>query len=227
MYSNTWTHVFSNEVACDVTEEHYHGDAYCKQIVADTLTVLKWGIQTYLGSSERIANETFDICTDEGAKYHIEFGINTYGRKAARLECTITAPETEGYDQKLEELKIALKNRLIQDWKVCTWLVDMQSAYLCKEAYERAFIVENNLRAFASKVLIHFMGIDWLNSTGLEKEAESVKNLKQKFIKRVPEFENINADFLSMTLETLEKVMFERKVYKDTIVLDKSQYAKV
>ena len=116
----TWTHVFSNEVACDVTEEHYHGDAYCKQIVADTLTVLKWGIQTYLGSSERIANETFDICTDEGAKYHIEFGINTYGRKAARLECTITAPETEGYDQKLEELKIALKNRLIQDWKVCT-----------------------------------------------------------------------------------------------------------
>ena len=71
------------------------------------------------------------------------------------------------------------------------------------------------------------MGIDWLNSTGLEKEAESVKNLKQKFIKRVPEFENINADFLSMTLETLEKVMFERKVYKDTIVLDKSQYAKV
>lgn len=103
----------------------------------------------------------------------------------------------------------------------------MQSAYLCKEAYERAFIVENNLRAFASKVLIHFMGIDWLNSTRLEKEAESVKNLKQKFIKRVPEFENINADFLSMTLETLEKVMFERKVYKDTIVLDKSQYAKV
>ena len=223
----TWTHAYSNESDSNVTEEHYHGDTYCKQIVADTLTVLKWGTQTYLGSSERIANETFDICTDEGAKYHIEFGINTYGRKAARLECTIIAPETEGYDQKLEELKIALKNRLIQDWKVCTWLVDMQSAYLCKEAYEKAFIVENNLRAFASKVLIHFMGIDWLNSTGLEKEAESVKNLKQKFMKRVPEFENINADFLSMTLETLEKVMFERKVYNDTIVLDKSQYVKV
>lgn len=33
----TWTHVFSNEVACDVTEEYYHGDTYCKQIVADTL----------------------------------------------------------------------------------------------------------------------------------------------------------------------------------------------
>ena len=113
----TWTHAYSNESDSNVTEEHYDGDTYCKQIVADTLTVLKWGTQTYLGSSERIANETFDICTDEGIKYHIEFGINTYERKAARLECTITAPETEGYDQKLEELKIALKNRLIRTGK--------------------------------------------------------------------------------------------------------------
>ena len=85
--------------------------------------------------------------------YRIEFAINTYEKKAARLECTITGLETENYDQRLEELKIALKNRLDPDWEVCTWLVDMQSAQLCKEAYERAFIIENNLRAFASKVL--------------------------------------------------------------------------
>ena len=103
----------------------------------------------------------------------------------------------------------------------------MQSAQLCKEAYEKAFIIENNLRAFASKVLIHFLGIDWLNSTGLEKEAESVKCLKEKFIQRVPEFDNINADFLSMTLETLVGVMFEGKIYNDNVVLNKSQYAKV
>lgn len=76
----------------------------------------------------------------------------------------------------------------------------MQSARLYTEAYEKAFIVENNLRAFASKVLIYFLGIDWLNSIGLEKQAESVKNLKQKFTQRVPEFEDINTDFLSMTL---------------------------
>ena len=81
-----------------------------------------------------------------------------------------------------------------------------------KEAYERAFIVENNLRAFASKVLIHFMGIDWLNSTRLEKEAESVKNLKQKFIKRVPEFENIKCGLsFNDTGNIGKKIMFERK----------------
>lgn len=223
----TWTPIHSDEFDCDGEEERYHGVDYCKQAVTDTINALNWGTQEYLGSQERIANEVFKVTSPEGIDYQIEFAINTYERKAARLECTITAPETESFDQRLEELKIALKNRLILDWEVCTWLVDMQSAQLCKEAYEKAFIIENNLRAFASKVLIHFLGIDWLNSTGLEKEAESVKCLKEKFIQRVPEFDNINADFLSMTLETLVGVMFEGKIYNDNVVLNKSQYAKV
>lgn len=223
----TWTPIHSDEFDCDGEEECYHGVDYCKQAVTDTINALNWGTQEYLGSQERIANEVFKVTSPEGIDYQIEFAINTYERKAARLECTITAPETESFDQRLEELKIALKNRLILDWEVCTWLVDMQSAQLCKEAYEKAFIIENNLRAFASKVLIHFLGIDWLNSTGLEKEAESVKCLKEKFIQRVPEFDNINADFLSMTLETLVGVIFEGKIYNDNVVLNKSQYAKV
>lgn len=223
----TWTPIHSDEFDCDGEEECYHGVDYCKQAVTDTINALNWGTQEYLGSQERIANEVFKVTSPEGIDYQIEFAINTYERKAARLECTITAPETESFDQRLEELKIALKNRLILDWEVCTWLVDKQSAQLCKEAYEKAFIIENNLRAFASKVLIHFLGIDWLNSTGLEKEAESVKCLKEKFIQRVPEFDNINADFLSMTLETLVGVIFEGKIYNDNVVLNKSQYAKV
>ena len=223
----TWTPAYVEEFACDGTEEHYHGKDYCKQVVSDTLRTLNWGTQEYLGMLNRIAKEVFNIGTGDGKIYYIEFEINTYERKAARLECTITASASDGYDQKLEELKIALKNRLILDWKVCTWLVDMQSAQLCTKAYEKAFIVENNLRAFASKVLIHFLGIDWINSTGLEKEAESVKNLKQKFTQRVPEFENINADFLSMTLETLMRIIIDGKVYCDDVVLNKSQYEKI
>lgn len=223
----TWTPIHSDEFGCDVTEEHYHGKDYCKRVVADTLRTLNWGTQEYLGTLERIAKEVFNISTADGKIYRIEFEINTYERKAARLECVITTSDSAEYDQRFEELKIALKNRLILDWEVCTWLVDMQSAQLCKEAYEKAFIIENNLRAFASKVLIHFLGIDWLNSTGLEKEAESVKCLKEKFIQRVPEFDNINADFLSMTLETLVGVMFEGKIYNDNVMLNKSQYAKV
>lgn len=223
----TWTVFHSEELGCDGKEEHYHGDDYCKQIIADALKMMNWGEQEYLGSHERIANEVFIIKSSTGTNYRVDFAINTYERKAARLECTITAKETQDYDQKLEELKITLKNKLVPDWEVCTWLVDMQSAQLCKEAYERAFIVENSLRAFASKVLIHFLGVDWINKAGLEKEAESVSNLKQKFIQRVPEFDDINADFLSMTLETLVGVMFKGVTYKNEITINKSQYKEI
>ena len=174
----TWTPTYSEELGCPGEEEHYHGTDYCKQVIADVFATMNWGTQKYLSSLDRIANEVFNVNSTEGINYRIEFAINTYEKKAARLECTITGLETENYDQRLEELKIALKNRLAPDWEVCTWLVDMQSAQLCKEAYEKAFIIENNLRAFASKVLIHFLGADWLSKPGLEKQSESVKNLK-------------------------------------------------
>lgn len=175
IYKRTPTYV--EKFDCNGIEEHYYGIDYCKQIVTDTLRTLNWGTQEYLGTIDRLAREVFNVSTADGKIYRIDFEINTYERKAARLECTISTTDSNEYDYKLESLKIELKNRLIFDWKVCTWLVDMQSAQLCKEAYEKAFIVENNLRAFASKVLIHFLGIDWINSTGLEKEAESINYL--------------------------------------------------
>lgn len=225
----TWTVEHSEEFG-EVRAENYHGDVYCNAVVTDVLKVFassECANQKYLGSRERIANETFTLFSTVGSEYNISFSINTYNGEAAHLEITITAPETESYDQKLEDLKIALKNRLLPDWQECTWLVDEQAAALCKEAYERAFAVENSLRAFASKVLIHFLGVNWIKKAGLEKHAESVKNLKEKFIQRVPEFDNINADFLSMTLETLAGIIFEGAIFKDNVILSRQDYAKV
>lgn len=211
----------------DESVEYYRGDVYCKKIVEkvwDTLSSTEWKGHEYLGSLERIANETFVFTAANDSKYEISFAINTYNRKDAHLEVTLTATETDTYDQKLESLKIALKNVLLSNWHQCTWLLDEQSATLCKDAYEKAFTVENALRAFASKVLIHFLGVNWLRKSGLEKSAASVDTLKTKFIKRVPEFDNINTDFLSMTLETLTKVMFDGIIYEDSIVLNRKDY---
>jgi len=225
----TWTMEHSEEFG-DYREEHYHGDIYCENIVTNVfkaLTPSDWANQRHLGLRERIANETFALASKVGSEYNISFTISTYNGEAARLEIAITAPETEGYDQKLEDLKIALKDQLFPDWQECTWLVDEQAATLCKEAYEKAFTVENNLRALASKVLIHFLGVNWIKKAGLEKDAESVKSLKEKFIQRVPEFDNINADFLSMTLETLAGVIFEGAIFKDNVILSRQDYAKV
>ena len=210
--------------------EHYHGDIYCRKIIMDvwtSLASLDWKEHKYIGSCDRVAKESFKLISKSDSTYWVSFAINTYDGKAARMEVELSAPEGEGYDHRLEKLKIALKNRLLSDWERCTWLVDDQTVELCKDAYEKTFSIENNLRAFASKVLIHFLGVDWIKKAGLEKEAESVDALKDKFTKRVPEFDNINTDFLSMTLETLMKVMFDGIIYKDEVVLSRLEYQKV
>ena len=114
--------------------EHYRGDDYCKKVIADVLNELAptdYKEQKYLGTHDRIANETFLLLSTLGNQYNISFAINTYDGQAARLEVSITAPEIAHYDNQLEKLKIALKNRLLVDWYQCTWLADEQAADLC------------------------------------------------------------------------------------------------
>ena len=217
----TWTTEYDEAIGCEGKFKHYHGVDYCKSIV-DQLT--GWKEKNYSGSHERIANETFVLISSNDCEYTISFEINTYEDKMARLEVPIKAPDTDTYDQLLESLKIELKTNLLPDWRVCTWLVDEQAAKLCKEAYERAFSIENNLRAFASKVLIHYLGDCWLQRPGLEKQCKSVRELAKKFTQRVPDFDDINTDFLSMTLETLVGIMFEGVVYTDTVILNRQEY---
>ena len=69
-----------------------------KQVIADVLVAMNWGTQKYLGSLDRIANEVFNVNLSEGINYRIEFAINTYEKKVARLECMITGLKTENYD---------------------------------------------------------------------------------------------------------------------------------
>lgn len=216
----TWPMEHDELLGDNVEVEQYHGEEYCKSMVA---SLTDWPDAKYVGSRDRLANETFTL-TENGAEYRLSFAIDTFAHKVAHMEVTIQAPDSEKYDQKLEKLKIALKNMLLPDWQECTWLLDEQSAKLCKEAYEQAYIIENKLRAFASKVLIHFLGVSWLRRAGLEKQAESVKNLRDKFTQRVPDFEDINTDFLSMTLETLVGIMFDGIVYKDDVVITRQEY---
>lgn len=220
----TWTTEYLEFLGCEGKKEHYHGTEYCTAVI-DRLT--GWKEKKYTGMHDRIANEIFILIAPDEAEYAVSFEIDTYNEQVARLEVRVSAQETESYDQRLEGLKVALKNILIPDWRICTWLVDEQAAKLCKEAYEKAFIIENNLRAFASKVLIHFLGDGWLRRAGLEKQAESVKKLEKKFTQRVREFDDINTDFLSMTLETLVSIMFEGVVYKDDVVLSRQEYDQV
>lgn len=153
----TWTK--TEELVFEGQKEHYHGTEYCKSVIADVVNIMPDIREySYQGQCERIANETFSLKADD-VTYAVSFAVNTYDGKGARIECSIVTDDSDEYDKNLEKLKIILKDRLIQDWRVCTWLIDEQSESLCREAYQKAYHVENNLRAFASKVLIHFLGL--------------------------------------------------------------------
>lgn len=129
----------------------------------------------YQQSFERMANEVFVVIAS-GVYYEMIFTIDTYEYKKARMRVSIERPEKmetlvagaytfpngEEYDIFLEQLKIAVKDALKKDWAVCSWIMDEQSEQLCSHLYLRIFKVENEIRAFANKILVHHLGKDWI-----------------------------------------------------------------
>ena len=172
-----------------IPETIYKGKEYCEKVLNNTLSKFSgFSSIQYEGCQERVAREIFSSTTHEG-KYTFIFTIDTYEKIQARLQVSInfepnqvqnTSLEQQ-YNKNLELLKLALRDALKTDWNQCTWLIDTQSELLCTDLYPCIFKIENKLRAFVSKVLIHHLGINWLTRAGLEKYHDSVENMKANF----------------------------------------------
>ena len=188
----------------------------------------------------RIANEVFVVVVNN-IYYELVFTIDTYEYKKTRMKVSIersekletasfgnqTLPDGEVYDIFLEQLKIAIKNAFKKDWSVCSWITDEQSEQLCSHLYPGIFKVENKIRAFANKILVHHIGKDWIKQYGMEKYKESHKSLSVDFKRKVPCFADIDDTFISMTMETMMEVILKANIYEDEIVLNQSDMAKL
>ena len=188
----------------------------------------------------RIANEVFVVVVND-IYYELIFTIDTYQYKKARMKVSIESSEkpevatfanqvlsdSEVYDIFLEQLKIAIKNAFKKDWAVCSWITDEQSEQLCSHLYPGIFKVENKIRAFANKILVHHIGKDWIKQYGMEKYEESHKSLSVDFKRKVPCFADIDDTFISMTMETMMEVILKANIYEDEIVLNQSDMAKL
>lgn len=188
----------------------------------------------------RIANEVFVVVVND-IYYELIFTIDTYQYKKARMKVSIERPEKldvatfgnqvladgEVYDIFLEQLKIAIKNAFKKDWAVCSWITDEQSEQLCSHLYPGIFKVENKIRAFANKILVHHIGKDWIKQYGMEKYEESHKSMSVDFKRKVPCFADIDDTFISMTMETMMEVILKANIYEDEIVLNQSDMAKL
>lgn len=186
----------------------------------------------YLGSRERIAREVYQI-TVNGSNYEVAFIFDKREENKIQLHIEIESPSFEDpdfetrYDKSLEVLKLTVKDRVSKDWKVCTWLLDDQSEMLCADLYHRFFRIENQVRAFANKVLIQHLGHNWLEYPGLEKYRDSVRSLEASFKQIVSAFANINTALLSMTLETLAEVILKAVIYNEKTTLTSADVTKL
>lgn len=184
---------------------------------------------SYEQSFERIANEVFVVIA-LGKYYEVVFTIDTYKYEKTRMKIRINTSEENvkqsrkyvfddgiEYDIFLEQLKISIKDVLKKDWAVCSWITDEQSEKLCSHLYPNIFKVENQIRAFANKILLHNLGKDWIKLPGLEKYAKSCKALSVDFKRKVPCFADIDDTFISMTMETMVEIILEAKVYEEEI----------
>lgn len=206
---------------------------YSEAILADIKPCIQGLTEcTYRGCMERISREVYHAKIN-GNDYEIAFVFDKREGNSVQLHIEIESQDIADqefevkYDKHLESLKLTLKERLKKDWKLCTWLMDDQSEMLCAELYHRIFRIENQVRAFANKVLIHHFGHNWLEQPGLEKYRELVSNIETSFKQIVPQFANINSVLLSMTLETLSDVMLKAVVYEENTVLTSTDVLKL
>lgn len=221
----------------------YVGKAYCQSAIDNVKAKIN-GIKKYeyKGAMERIANEVFELSSDFFT-YVVSCTIYTYASEKTRMlvkitsEClnenenntggittSKTGDECNEYDYVLEKLKLEVKAAFREDWESCVWIKDEQSEFLCSNLYPIIFRAENRLRAFANKVLIWELGTNWLNRPGLEKYAESHKNLSVVFRRLEPAFSDVDDVFISTTLETLFEIIEKGIVYESPFQLTQEQF---
>ncbi len=210
---------YNEEWGCDITEIQYLGTDYCRNIIIQLKSHFpEIKAYNYSGQTVRVAHEEYDIETTE-EKYSLSFTIDTFENKTqAQLLINIFSQSgIDKYDTFLEKIKIFIKDILLRDWKMCTWIIDEQSEYLGMELYLLIFKTENKMRAFINKVLTYKFGVKWMELIGFEDIIKGHQRSNVDFKREVPEFNNINDFLICSTAESLVNLMLKSKVFETSI----------
>lgn len=201
-------------------------DEYCRKIMEQIENLLSPDCKIkYIGCTERIGFFEFKV-SHNNIDYTVVFQQDTYEWnrqftiKIGYIQSRIGIPVpkmrdmVEGYDHFLEKLKLSIKNALIRDWCKCVWIKDNQSLELSVEVYSDIYMAENELRAFISRVMVEHFGIEWYDRPEFYKLKASIEENSVIIKRNVPNFNNIDVNLYTVTLETLMETI-KADIYSD------------
>ncbi|EIM06315.1 hypothetical protein A1A1_12152 [Planococcus antarcticus DSM 14505] len=131
------------------------------------------------------------------------------------IEVAISAAikEYKEADPIAEEMKVVIKESLINDWEKCVWIFDNDAMNYSKELYSEIYTLENSLRQFIDELLTRKLGISWWDTyVGTKTKKDSI-HTRTKYIELAPFFNDINLDLMSINIDDLKKIINTGKDY--------------
>ncbi|WP_368895555.1 hypothetical protein [Priestia megaterium] len=144
-------------------------------------------------------------------EYFIDF-IFMATHENFQLKVDIRAKEKEKADKALHDLKIKIKDLIVEDWKQCVWLTDHQSEEFAEDLYKNVHSVENSLRRVINTVLFHHLGGDWWRFMPIHLTNKYSTRISG-YQDRAPSFKNVHANLLSIDTDDLVSIL-EFKTYQ-------------
>lgn len=112
-----------------------------------------------------------------------------------------------------DEMKVVIKESLINDWEKCVWTFDNDAMNYSKELYSEIYSLENSLRQFIDELLTRKLGISWWDTyVGTKAKKDSIYT-RTKYVELAPFFNDINLDLMSINIDDLNKIINTGKDY--------------
>jgi hypothetical protein len=139
-------------------------------------------------------------------QYFVQFTfIMTHGTSQLKVDIS---RETESKDDKeLHDLKIKIKDLIIDEWEQCVWLEDRQSEELAEDLYKDVHSVENSLRRLINTVLFYNLGGDWWEKYMPTHLTKKYHQRNDPYKDRAPSFKNIHTNLLSIDTGDLVTIL--------------------
>ncbi|MFF2157810.1 TraR/DksA C4-type zinc finger protein [Paenibacillus chitinolyticus] len=149
----------------------------------------------------------FSLTSKRNSKtYNLSFAIDTFKDEQLTVKLEETNPISD-FDEELHQVKVILKNNLLNDWQKCIWLDDHQSEFFSRKLTPEIYRVENQLRQFINMVMVSNFGVTWWDDfVPYELKMKHQARLRH-FRRGVPSFANVDDRLLSIDTDELMEVM--------------------